>query len=107
MWAVGAKPPTITAEVSSLLVRLSHIDSELGKYRLDMLVKALLESPSQTFSTCFSTTCFSTTIGSVLLSCDEAETASAVNDMVHMITLIKAAFWIERFFFSVHIFPVN
>ena len=93
-WAVGSKPPTITAEVSSLLGRLAHIDSDIGKRQLNMLVRALLESPTQTFSTCYSST-----FHGALLSCDNIEIAAAVNDVAHMITLIKVAFWIERFFF--------
>lgn len=59
---------------------------------MDKLVDTLTQTTPETYSIYSATT-----IHAVLESCDEAETASAVQDLAHMVSLIKAAFWIERF----------
>jgi hypothetical protein len=89
-WGIG-KPPRITPEVTGLISELSHIENDGIQEAFHDFISSLKTSAS-TASNLFK----ATTLQETLSHCATMEVSTAVQDVYHMVALIKAAFWIER-----------
>jgi hypothetical protein len=91
LWTTNASPPLLTTPVRTLVTRLCTIDQDI---ECATFTKILLELVQPTASQLRDMQSVS---GSACLKrCEAAEQASSVHDFFHMVTLIQAAFWIER-----------
>jgi hypothetical protein len=86
-WSTTSKPPSINMAITGIIADLASIDSEMNQDVLNTLINSLITTPPKISS--------SNTLKEALQNIANAEALGILNDVYHMIALVKAAFWIE------------